>query len=105
MQFFEELAKTRIAIAASMYSFACSKIFKFDAPFCSTITDYLYHIRHDVHLYRLVLVISTMIIGVHQTLFQCLIWIVIYHDRMLIVLWLVDVLSDNHIFQIGQCSP
>ena len=105
MQFFEKFAQTRIAIATGMNTLACSKIIKFDAAFSSAITDYLYHVRHDVHLNRLVLVVLTMIVGIHQTLFQCLIWIVIYHDRMLIVFRFVDVLSDNHILQIVQCPP
>ena len=103
MQFFEELAQTRIAVATGMNSFASSKIIQLNAALCSAIADYFNHIRHDVHLYRLVLVISTMIIGVHQTFLQSLIRIVIYHDRMLIVLWLMDVLPDNHILQIVQC--
>lgn len=105
MQLFEEFTQTRIAVATGMDSFACPKIIKFDAAFCTAIADYLYHVWHDIHFYRLVLVISTVIVGINQTLFQCLIGIVVHHDRMLIVFWLVNILSDNHILQIVQCTP
>ena len=105
MQLFKELAQTRVAITTGMNTFASPKIIQLDAAFCSTIADNLYHVGHDVHLHRLVLVIPTVIVGIDQTLFQRLIWIVVHHYRMFIFLGLMDVLPDHHVLQVFQCSP
>ena len=88
-----------------MNSFASTKIVQLNATLGPTITDNLNHIRHDVNLYWLVFIVSTVIVGIYQTFFQCLIGVVVNHNRTLVILWLMDILSYHHIFQVFQSTP
>ena len=88
-----------------MNALAGPKVVQLDATFSSAIADNLNHIRHDVHLHWLVLVVPTVIVGIDQTLFQCLIGIVVHYYRMFVIIWFVDILAHHHILQVFQCPP
>ncbi len=80
-------------------SHTSSKIVQFNTTFCTSITDNLNHVRHNVNLHGVILIILMAIVCIHKTLFQSLIYVVINYNRVFIVFGIVDVFLTTIYFR------